>query len=91
MRGTFIAFWSHGPTNKNELAGLLVCWDIERLTIQHLKLHKVNMQRMDIASDVDEGPDLSTAGLGVFGNGFVPTCITEEARNDVAVGGALFF
>src|SRR5882757_7560127 len=81
----------HGVTGEDQLASLLVCWDIESLAIQHLKLHEMNMQGMHVASNVDERPDLSAAGLGVFGNRFVPACITQKSGDDVAVGRTLFF
>src|SRR5580698_716383 len=75
--GAFVAFWGHWLTSEDELAGLLVCRDVEGLSIQHLKLNKVNMQRMDVACDVDERPYLSAAGLGIFGDGLVPTRVTQ--------------
>jgi hypothetical protein len=30
----------------------------ERLAIQHLKLHKMHVERMNVTGDVDEGPNL---------------------------------
>ena len=77
---TFVAFRGHGLTGEDEFAGLLIGRDVEGLTIQHLKLHKVNVQGMDVASDVDEGPDLSTAGLWVFGDRFVPARVAQAGR-----------
>ena len=69
-----------GLTGEDELAGLLVSWDVEGLAIQNLKLHEVNVQRMNIAGDVDEGPDLGAAGLWIFGDGLVPARIAQEGR-----------
>jgi len=43
---TLVAFRRHGATGEDQLASLLVCWDIESLAIQHLKLHEMNMQGM---------------------------------------------
>jgi hypothetical protein len=76
--GTFVALWRHGLTCEDEFSRLLVGRDIECLTIQYLKLHEVNMQGMDVTSNVDERPDLGTACLWIFRDGFVPASISEE-------------
>ena len=88
--GTFVAFWSHWPTSEDEFAGLLVGRDIEGLAIQYLKLHEVNMQGMNVACGVDEGPDLGAASLGIFGDGLVPSSVAQQADNDIAIGRAFF-
>src|ERR1700733_4200741 len=90
MRGAFVALGCHGTTGEDELAGLLVGENIEGLAIQHLKLDEVDVQGMDVGGGVDESPDLGAAGLWIFGDGFVPACISQEAGNDVAVRWALF-
>jgi len=55
--------------------------DIESLAIQHPETARDEHAR-DARRQVmlTKRPDLSAAGLGVFGNRFVPACITQKFR-----------
>src|SRR5580704_16039218 len=87
VRGALVTFGRHRPAGKDELAGLLIGLDIKGLSVQDLELDEVHVQRMNVGGGVDEGPYLGAAGLGIFGDGFVPARIAQETDDDVAVGG----
>src|ERR1700722_2536820 len=80
MSRSFVAFGRHWFGSEDEFAGLLVGWYVEGLSIQYLELHKVDMQGMNVACDVHEGPDFGAASFGIFGDWLMPSGVAQQAH-----------
>lgn len=59
--------------------------DGEALAVEDLEAHHVQMDRVDVFGEVDEGPDFGRVELDDFGHGFDPVLAVEEHDHGVAV------
>src|SRR5580698_7975086 len=69
---TLVSLRRHRPASRDQLPGLQVRSGIERLAIDHLKLHQMQVNRMHVASCIRKRPDFRRSRFRLFGDATLP-------------------